>query len=84
MQIVKNKGRRILVTGVVLAILTFVASIAIACNGVIPGELVDHVAHLARDVCGMASSVELLTYAVIGLFVVSVVSLIVSVVKRNK
>jgi hypothetical protein len=80
MQISKNKGRTILIAGIVLVALALTASTGAAYGG---EALEEHVAHIAEDLCEMGSTVKLLTYAVIGLFVVSAISLIVSLVKKQ-
>jgi len=81
MRISKNKDRTILIVGIVLAALAFTVSTVAACGG---AGLEAHVEHIADDLCAMGSSVKLIAYAVIGLFVVNVVSLIASLVKKTK
>lgn len=81
MQVSKNKGRTILMAGTILTVLFLTVSISIAGE---TGGIEGHVEHIANDLCAMGSSVRRIAYAVIGLFVVNLISLIVSIIKKTK
>lgn len=82
MLISKKKGRAILIVGTVLAALAFRVATVTACSGGVGLEA--HVEHIAKDLCALGSSVRLIAYAVIGLFVVNVISLLALLVKKAK
>lgn len=80
--IVKNGRKVVLVFSIVLSALILTASTGDACNGV-DVDIVGHVEHIADDLCAIGSSIRLISFAVIGIFLALLAQVILAVFKKN-
>ncbi|MBT9148826.1 MAG: hypothetical protein DDT28_00241 [Dehalococcoidia bacterium] len=80
--VAKNNRKAILVFSICLALFVFRATLGTA-DACADAGLEGHIEHIADDLCAISSSIRLISYASIGVFLVLLAQLGVSLFKKK-